>query len=138
MEVNMNLDEMLQSMVNKDYDELVAFANTAISRLVTPLARMVGEDYASESLVKFIASCVTADGSLTPLEVKFISEIFGIEESAVYYFVKEVHDYEFADRFFDSLDENLRKHLLVLCCACFAVDEKINRDEIALLKRFLA
>lgn len=133
----MTLDEMLKQVVNKDYEELVAIAKTAIAHLIPPLTKMVSEDYAYKCILVFVASCVAADGALTGLEKKFLNEVLGIAADDSMQFVKAGTDYAFSDAFYDSLDRELRGHLTMLCIACFAVDEKISKDEIALLKHFL-
>lgn len=133
----MTLDEMLKQVVNKDYEELVAIAQTAITHLIPPLTKMVGEEYAYKSIMVFVASCVAADGALTGLEKKFLADVMGIGASDSMEFVKVGTDYAYSDAFYDSLDRTLRWHLTMLCISCFAVDEKISKDEIALLEHFL-
>lgn len=133
----MNLDELLTFFVNKDYEELVSIAEVAVSRLIPPLERKLGEDDAYVALCVFVSSCVGADGTLTPNEKKLLKRVMGVDPDNAKTLVENAVDYRIANGLFDSVDEAIRKDLMMLCLACFAVDERINKDEIELLKHFL-
>ncbi len=133
----MSLDSMLQNFVNKDYDEIKEFAEIALSRLMPPLSEALGEDDAAAALCIFIASSTAADGTLTVKEKQLMKEVMGIEPDKAKEFVLKAHDYDTADKFYDACPSEVQSDLMMLCLCFFAVDERISKEEISLLNRFM-
>ncbi len=138
MEVKMNLDELLQRIVNMEYDEIKNIAQTAVVKVVPLLEKMVGKDNAFTALIVIITSCVGADGNLTPNEKRLMQDVMGVEPENARNVVQNTFDYDFANSFFDNCPDEVKQHLLLLCIAFFAVDERISKEEIDFLKRLLA
>lgn len=134
----MNIDELLKTMVNKEYDELKAIAQTAVTRIIPPLKEIVGEDTAFGALVVFITTCVAADGNLTVNEKRLMNDVMGVAPENAKDVVQKGYDYDFTDKFFDSCSDDMKKDLLLLCVAFFAIDESICKEETALLRRLIS
>lgn len=128
---------MLQNFVNKDYDEIKEFAEIALSKLMPPLCKSLGDDDAVATLCIFISSCVAVDGTLTVKEKQLMEEIMGIKPEQAKEFVLKAYDYDTADKFYDACPSEVQGDLIMLCLSFFAVDERISKEEVGLLKRFM-
>lgn len=133
----MELKDMFQGFVNKDYDELVYIANKEINLAMPTLNELVGEEYAYKLMISILATCTSADGTISDLEIKFLTEITGIESSAIVEIVRGTTDYEFVDKILDAISQDLKNHLLTICLCMMAVDENISGKEVAFFKRLL-
>lgn len=134
----MTMDELLQDFVNKDYDEIKVIAQIAVSKVVPLLKNIYSEDNVYTALIILITSCVAADGNLSANEQRLMRDIMGVEPEEASNLVKNAYDYDFSDKFFDSCSEEVRKHLTLLVLSFLAVDERISKNEIDLLKRLLS
>lgn len=134
----MSLDDLLQKIVNMEYDEIKNLAQAAVVKVVPLLEKIVGKDNAFGALVVIITSCVGADGNLTPNEKRLMHDVMGVDPNNARNVVQNSCDYDFSNEFFDSCPDEIKQHLLLLCIAFFAVDERISKEEIEFLKRLLA
>lgn len=132
----MTLDEFLKKIVNKDYNELLAYANTALSRIQPELARIVGDETALKAVLLVITTCCASDGVLTSLEKQFLTDLIGIDPSDARRFVADNNDPNFVQNLISAMNDDMKKHFIMLCSSCFAVDETISKDEINKLKLF--
>ncbi len=133
----MELSEIFQSFVNKDYDELVKIAHRELNLAIPTLEEFLGDD-AYRVTLALLTTCISADGQLSDIEKKFLNEITGIEIGAMGDIVRGFTDYELVDKLVDSSPKDLKNHLLTLALCTMAVDEHIPGKEVAYFKRLLA
>ena len=139
------MNDFLQDMVNKSYDELLDMARGGLQVIVPKLqARVDDEDMPAQLLIMLMFTALAADGKASDLEAKFISDLFpgtsysaAKEATSAHYGEKMA---ELTDKFVDACndDPELRAALITFTCIFLAVDETISRDEVAFLKRLMA
>jgi hypothetical protein len=135
-----SLNELLQEMVNKDYEELVAQAQRAMVE-VMPSCKAVDKDHNGIlMLTTLILTAVAADGVLTGLERKMLGEVTGLDDKAVDTMISmyDSRMVDLADHFVDKLGTDVKADALMLITAIAAVDEKISREETGLIKKLMA
>lgn len=135
-----SLNELLQEMVNKDYNELVALAQRAMVE-VMPSCKAVDKDHNGIlMLTTLILTAVAADGVLTGLERKMLGEVTGLDDKAVDTMISmyDSRMVDLADHFVDNMGSDVKSHALMLILAFVAVDEKISKEEIRLVHKLLA
>ncbi len=137
-----DLNQILQSMVNEDYDTLVGMAKSAIAEL-NPIFSEVAEDgNGASAIVALFATSLAVDGKLTELEYKFVCDV--LDGEFTYEQVKELVEMHYSEEMIelvnglaDSCPKDLKSKLVVLCCTFLAVDESISRDEVAFVVKLL-
>lgn len=136
----MEFNELMQKWVNTDYPELVEMAKMAVGHLM-PACKAVDEKYnGNYMLTSLILTAIGADGVLTALEAKLLGEVLGLDQDGIQKLIK-LYDKdmaELADKFADNLGDEVKAHALMLITAIAAVDEKISREETALIKKLMA
>lgn len=136
----MDFNSLMQEMVNKDYDELVAFGKEAVSR-VLPACKAVDEEHEGMAmLTAILLSAVAADGKLTGLEAKYLSDLTGLDAAGVdkltdMYTGKMV---ELTDLLADKFSKETKADIMILVTCLSACDETISREETAFLRQILA
>ena len=135
-----SLNEMLQEMVNKDYDELVAFAQRAMVEVMPSCKAVDPDNNGILMLTSLILTAVAADGVLTGLERKMLGEVTGLSNDAIDKMISmyDSRMVDLADRFVDNMGEDVKGHALMLILAFVAVDEKISKEEVRLVQKLLA
>ena len=133
-------NELMQKMVNTDYPDLVAFAQEAATRLM-PHCKAVDKEYDGFfMLTALILSSIGADGVLTGLEKKMLTDALGIEEENIQKLIGmyDSRMVELADHFVDNMGSDVKADALMLITAFAAVDEKISKEETGLIKKLMA
>lgn len=136
----MDFGALMQEFVNKDYDELLALAKQAVTR-VLPVCKTVDEQNNGIGvLTAILLSSVAADGKLTRLEAQFLSDITGLDAAGVdkltdMYSGKMV---ELTDLLADKFSQETKADVMVLVTCLAACDETISREETAFLRQILA
>lgn len=136
----MDFGALMQEFVNKDYDELLALAKQAVTR-VLPVCKTVDEqNNGIGALTAILLSSVAADGKLTRLEAQFLSDITGLDAAGVdkltdMYTGKMV---ELTDLLADKFSQETKADIMVLVTCLAACDETISREETAFLRQILA
>lgn len=147
-----SFNELLQDLVNRDYDELVVFAQQSLS-LVLPHIKAVAEagetdgavaqDYAVRFMMQFIGATIAADGRFTELEYKLFCDVLNVRDHS-YEEIKELisayaseEDRDLADMLCDTADAEVKGAFVLLAATFCAVDEKISADEVAFIKKLL-
>lgn len=133
----MELSEIFQSFVNKEYDELVSIATRELSLAIPTLEEFLGEKDAYRVTLALLATCVSTDRQMSDIEKKFLNEVTGIETHEIGEIVRGFTDYEFVDKLVDSCPRDLKNHLLTLALCTMAVDEHIPGKEVAYFKRLI-
>lgn len=136
----MDFGALMQEFVNKDYDELLALAKQAVTR-VLPVCKTVDEqNNGIGALTAILLSSVAADGKLTRLEAQFLSDITGLDAAGVdkltdMYTGKMV---ELTDLLADKFSQETKADIMVLVTCLAACDETISREETAFLRQIMA
>lgn len=136
----MDFGALMQEFVNKDYDELLALAKQAVTR-VLPVCKTVDEqNNGIGALTAILLSSVAADGKLTRLEAQFLGDITGLDAAGVdkltdMYTGKMV---ELTDLLADKFSQETKADIMVLVTCLAACDETISREETAFLRQILA
>lgn len=133
-------NELMQKMVNSDYDVLVGVAKESLVRLL-PKCEKVDKEYKGTFLAtSIILTAIAADGYLTGLEKKMLKDTLNLDDSAIQKFI-DLYDsrmVELVDSFADAMDTETKAEIMTLVTAVAAVDEKISKDETAFIKKLLS
>lgn len=133
-------NELMQKMVNEDYDTLVKFAQASLVR-VMPQCKAVDKEHDGMFMaVSLILTAIAADGVLTGLEKRFLADALGMDKDTVQKFIA-LYDSrmdELVDKFADSLSTEGKADVMMLVTCVAAVDEKISKDETAFIKKLMA
>lgn len=135
-----SFNELLQSYVNRDYDDLVDLARSAVDDLMPMLQRTQTEVNAGVLVYSAIMAAVAADGKLTPLENKFLRDVLSFTDEEINIMLNNYYSgiADAVDAFFDNATTDIKAAMLVLVTATAAIDEKISREETAYIKRLMA
>ena len=134
-----SFEEILQNYVNSDYNTLVGLAKQALVDIL-PACKAVDPEHEGFFVVtSIILAGIGADGVLTGLEKKFLSDVLGQDEATIQKFIGLYSSKmaELVDKFADASTTEIKSKLLVLVTAVAAVDEKISYQETALLRKIL-
>lgn len=139
----MPLKELLQEFVDKSYEELVDLASYSLVALCNEIEELSPEHAEISSMVVagYLAASVAADGKITPLENKFLCEVLGMDNELADFLLalgKNPQQVELLDQLFDSASVEFKKIALAFCLSLIAIDETINRDEVAFIEKLLA
>ena len=136
----MDFKSLMQEMVNKDYNELVAFGKEAMSR-VLPVCKAVDEEHEGMAvLTAILLSAVAADGKLTGLEAKYLSDLTGLDAAGVdkltdMYTSNMVN---VTNVLADNCPTELKANILMLITCLAACDETISHEENAFIRYIMA
>ena len=133
-------NELMQKMVNTDYEDLVSLAQEAANRLM-PHCKAVDIEYDGFfMLTALILSAIGADGVLSGLEKKMLKDALGVDDDNIQKLIGmyDSRMVELADHFVDNMGDDVKADALMLVTAFAAVDEKISREETGLIKKLMA
>ncbi len=133
-------NELMQKYVNADYDTLVHLAQTAINNVLPACKAMDQDNNGLFLLTSIILSAIGADGVLTGLEKKLLHDALGQDDATIQKFISlyDSRMAELVDAFADACNDEIKANVLMLVTAVAAVDEKISREETALIKKIIA
>ncbi len=134
------LDELLQEMVNKDYEELVGFGKIALTHLMPVFEQIDADNKGMAVLSSVILSSIGADGTLTTLERSYLRDVTGMGDDAISKFITIYTPdmTELTDKLYDAAPTELKAHLMTFVLTILAVDEKISREETAFIHRLFS
>lgn len=133
-------NELMQKMVNEDYDTLVKFGQASLAKLL-PICKLVDKDNDGMFLaVSLVLSAIAADGVLTGLEKRFLADALGMDNDTIQKFISlyDSRMVELVDKFADGINDDVKVDVLMLITAVAAVDEKISKEETAFIKKLMA
>ena len=133
-------NEMMQKLVNSDYETLVSIAQEALVG-VLPACKEVDPDNDGITMAtSIILSAIAADGVLTGLEQKFLADALGLSQPAIKQLIGlyDSRMAELVDVFADHSSPRVKAEILALVSAVAAVDEKISHQETAFIKKLLS
>lgn len=132
-------EELLQHYVNLDYEDLLATARKAIVELL-PVCKEVDKDNDGfMMLTSIMLTAIGADGVLTNLERTFLKDALNVDDDTVSKFIKlyDSRMVELVDQFADKISQEVKVNVLTLVLCIASVDEKISREETAILRKLL-
>ncbi len=132
-------EELLQHYVNLDYEDLLATAKKAIVELL-PVCKEVDKDNDGfMMLTSIMLTAIGADGVLTNLERTFLKDALNVDDDTVSKFIKlyDSRMVELVDQFADKISQEVKVNVLTLVLCIASVDEKISREETAILRKLL-
>ncbi len=135
----MDFNEFLQAFVNKPYDQLVDIAKNAIGKLHPACAAVDTDNNGFFMLTSIILTAIGADGTLTDKERAFLRDVLGISDETISKYIK-LYDkkmVDLVDSFADDLNTEIKSHVMMLVLSIMCVDEKISREETALIRKLL-
>ena len=138
----MELKEVLQQYVDASYEELVKEVAYSGAKLIARLKELgLSDKNALTAVYGYIVTAVSADGKVTEKEFQFLQEALNYTREELNEVIELGSDPEFIevmDRLFDSHDKEVCVQTLNIVCCLVAIDETINRDEIAFIEKLLA
>lgn len=129
----MELKELLQDIVNKDYNSLLFGARTLLGDFLHDYKKQtnITDDLLAIMIGTVLSDAVAIDNAISPLEEKFLSDLLGLDRKKIIMFVslsaKSNHKI-FVD-FFDTLDKSNKSTIVLLLAYVLSCDEKINVKE---------
>lgn len=134
-----SFNELMQKYVNTDYEDLKTIAQKALVEIMPACEKVDPENKGMVMITGLILAAVSADGVLTKLEKQFLGDILGqsgetIDKLVTLYCGKEA---ALADQFVDNLGVDVKVNTVTLIACIAAVDEKIARDETALIHKLI-
>lgn len=132
-----SFNELMQKYVNTDYDVLVDLAKEAVRRLMPYCQKVDPQHNGNYMLAALILTAIGADGKLTPLESKMLQDVMGLDKDAI---TKLIGMYdskmpELADYFADNMGDDTKADAIMLITVIASVDEKICKEETALIRK---
>ena len=135
----MALNEMLQKMVNEDYDSIVNIAKSAMANVSDNLKGTL-DDQIATLLYGALGATMVVDASFSSLEQKFISDL-GLDVDSMYGFLQSISKdpsmLESFDGMVDSCDQDTKSALVILVVAIAAIDERISVEETAFIRKLI-
>lgn len=140
-----NFNELLQNYVNKSYDELVDLARVSLAVFSDDLQSIFPEDTDSAQVIAIIiSSCIGTDGKFSTLEYKFMCDLLGTGDMFSYEDLKAIieghygiESIELTDQLADVLTDDKKAALISFCLCFLAVDETIERNEVAFVIKLM-
>ncbi len=135
----MDFNGFLQEFVNKPYDELVFIAKKAIGELHPACAAVDTDNNGFFMLTSIVLAAIGADETLTDKERGFLRDVLSISDEAVTKYIKLYNKsmVDLVDSFADNLNTEIKSHVMMLVLSIMCVDEKISREETALIRKLL-
>ncbi len=136
-----SINEIFASYKELEYAELLKRAKNDYNLLVPIFSSMAKDKNGLPYVLIFIGSALAADRRLSPLECKFLNDLFGTLPDDAEKLVKKHmcnRAADLADKVFDSCNEGLKEVLLDFCLCFLAVDENFAPEERSFVARLLA
>lgn len=132
--------DLLQEIVNMEYDELLVMAKTSLENLMPTFKLLDKENNGVFMVVAVVLAAVGSDGKLTPTEKSFVCDLLNLEPDTVSSMIKmyDGRELEMADTIADSLNSDLKASMISFVAAIAASDESIKPEEVKFLTKLLA
>lgn len=132
-----SFNELMQKYVNTDYEVLVDLAKEAVLRLMPHCKAVDPQHNGNYMLLSLLLTAIGADGKLTPLESKMLGDVMGLERDAIQKMIGMYDSKmpELADYFADNMGTDTKADAIMLITVFAAVDEKICKEETALIRK---
>lgn len=138
----MNLDEMILTTIDLNYDQKVALGKKCVEEICNGLFAIgFSEEMASGKICDCIRLFVSADRKCSQEEYCLINDIYEFTDMSYdefFDFSNGGADPRFIaamDAFIDALDSELKYYICLFGLCLLVSDDKVTREEYALLKR---
>lgn len=130
-------EELMQKYVNTDYDVLRDLAKEAVNHLLPTCKQVDPEHEGFYMLTSIILSAIGADGVLTALESKLLTDALGLSNEEIQKFLKmyDLKMVELTNYFCDNMGDDTKADAIMLVTIFAAVDEKISKEETAFIRK---
>ncbi len=135
----MTFNDFLQQFVNREYSELVSIAKTAIGKLHPACVAVDKDNDGFFMMTSIILTAIGADGTLTEKERALLRDVLEISDEAISKYIK-LYDkkmVDLVDSFADNLSEDIKSHVMMLVLSIMCSDEKISKEETALIRKLM-
>ena len=122
-------DELLQSMVDMDYEQLLNGAKRSLTDSYKIFADYSDEDHAVVGVVTFLAAAVAVDGTFSANEKRLIKDLFGDVDFMATLRTIGDDDFKAMNSLVDALPPEKKAVLCTFATYVLAVDNHINKDE---------
>ena len=135
-----DFNQMMQDIVNKDYDELVSFGKIALGKIMPVLKAVDADNDGMLVLTSIVLASIGADGTLTALESKWLKDVMGLNDETIDNMIKLYSSKmeDLTDALFDNAPQEFKGDLMMFVLSILAVDEKISKEETAFVKKLFA
>ena len=136
----MEINGIFQKYVNMSYSNLMAIAEDAVADIYPYCQRIDKEYNGAFVLANILLACITADGTASDVEYRFIFELTGLKPEVTASMVKNLSlesAAQLADQVADGMDSAAKSSLLVLIAAVLACDQRVTAAENKFLRRIL-
>ena len=139
----MNFNDLMQRYVNCSYEELLAMAKKSIAELSGEMLKCFQtKETAIHAYVLIAVASIGADNILSPLECKFLDDLFGIgsdleETRKLILSWGRTDAMELVDKLADSLSSDGKANLINVCLTFLSVDEKLSKAELSFIQKLM-
>jgi hypothetical protein len=135
-----SFDELMQSFVNTEYDELVAQGKQALVHILPACAVVDPDHNGALVVVSILLATMACDGRLPRSEIKYLQDILETDEDRLEKMIDlyKTSMEDFSDHFADKLNDELKAHVMILICAAASADKTITIDENEFIQRIMA
>ena len=133
-----NLNELMQSIVDLEYPQLLARAKTSLTDACNIFTRFSGEAQAGKYVFSFLATAIAVDGKFSELEQRFIRDLFGDDDLQRFMEKADETGADAIDQIVDSLSAEDKMSLCLFAAYIIAVDGRVHINEYDYLKKLVA
>lgn len=132
------LRDFLQSVVNKDYEELRDMAKIVLVQSYGILKKYGDEKAATVTVSVFLVSVLAADGELSANERRLVRDLFGDDTVLKLVGAIDAQTYAKMNQIVDNLPNEEKAVLCHLAILVAAVDGKMDSNELSYIEDLLA
>ena len=133
------LNELLKEAVDLGYDKLFKAADLALDAVLPACEAFDPDDEGAFLLAAVILSAIGADGVLSAKERTFMKELLDLDDETVDSVIDmyDIRLADIADRFADSMDEDVKAHVASFIIAILACDGNVSREENLFIRKII-
>ena len=138
------LQDLMRKYADKDYVELLFIGKQAFADAQPALeefAQRIGDVTAQQVGLLIAGTCLAVDGQLSPLEYRFVSDLFGgVDRDCLLSIARNCNDARSGSIVYtlcSTCAEPYRTALLTFCLVLLSVDERATREENGFLQKLL-
>ena len=138
----MNLKEILEEFIEKDYDELMDIFRISYLSFLETLEKKYHfpTNMVNTYAIDLIAASIAADGELAENEITFLKDTFSLKDDQIQKLFergKKPYVVNGIEHMLMIVFSDVKEYAITLCLSIIAIDEKITREEVAFIERLL-
>ena len=138
----MNLKEILEEFIEKDYDELMDIFRISYLSFLETLEKNYHFpiNMVNTYAIDLIAASIAADGELAENEITFLKDTFSLKDDQIQKLFergKKPYVVNGIEHMLMIVFSDVKEYAITLCLSIIAIDEKITREEVAFIERLL-